>query len=662
MNHFKFKKGMKLIELAIMENHYEFDKVESEIKKLKLATDVDLYLSEDRYPHDQFYILGELIDSNEILEGYQWLIDNYVLSHHVRQLIGNRKKYQLIKLSYNKDTNDVFVYDLGPIVVANDVEDMMKYLYYAYQRDNEFDYHISKTSILVDCKFNIAEKNKTYGGPRGFIYSNSIDSISRPFVLVNCAIDTNAGVYVYESKKYDNKSLPLNVLNFFDSKISKHANIEVRSGLNVQAGIYMDECIIDSDIKCNSGYLSVDKSTIVGGWIKCNRLVVCDSNIILNRGYISETYNPIENEGFSSSPMESSTIKIYRSNILDDVKIAMNVFKYYSNAIDLEITNSLIGGYSNIEINPSNFEDAVNGLSFDKRLNSDYPFDKSGEFRKTFSIRDRIILLNSAERWKGPNSYVNPRQDGFVVNLITIDNKEPWFEILKQDDILKAKKDYIEQLIDNAMSVHFKKQENIEWDSVSRFEEAPVKFDNDESRPEDDVDLSPLLNIKFDTIDDLIESSSELQKHISDMDESDSDSDYPYSNFVYMDDSSILYMDHFSECQPKNFDGPEQYKFYTERRKKFKQYKAEHGFDPSECWNLDVTFAEFIWPRLVKFKEDVHTHPGSLESMEEWHKILDKMIKTFKIMANSIDNDDYDRDEVEEGLQLFAKYYLSLWT
>lgn len=133
--------------------------------------------------------------------------------------------------------------------------------------------------------------------------------------------------------------------------------------------------------------------------------------------------------------------------------------------------------------------------------------------------------------------------------------------------------------------------------------------------------------------------------------------------------------------------------------------------NPRETWALDCTIAKFVLPRLKKFKDVSLTYPGidEADTPEKWDAILDKMILAFEYVVEDdwwwFENPRYDatldlgtpyvttengervfseekwesieaeikkrnlrRDEVqrqkyeaiEEGLQLFAKWYLHL--
>lgn len=79
--------------------------------------------------------------------------------------------------------------------------------------------------------------------------------------------------------------------------------------------------------------------------------------------------------------------------------------------------------------------------------------------------------------------------------------------------------------------------------------------------------------------------------------------------------------------------------------------------DPKELWNLDATIAKFVLPRLKLFKENLNGYPADL-SFEKWGEILDKMIYSMeKVYKNCTDED----VKIQEGLDLFAKYFRSLW-
>lgn len=90
----------------------------------------------------------------------------------------------------------------------------------------------------------------------------------------------------------------------------------------------------------------------------------------------------------------------------------------------------------------------------------------------------------------------------------------------------------------------------------------------------------------------------------------------------------------------------------------FKQQRLERGFDDSETWALDCTIAKFIEPRLRRFKEIKAGYPAIM-SEEKWDDILDKMIYAFECINKDTVSD--NEDSVDEGLDLFRKYFFNLW-
>lgn len=97
--------------------------------------------------------------------------------------------------------------------------------------------------------------------------------------------------------------------------------------------------------------------------------------------------------------------------------------------------------------------------------------------------------------------------------------------------------------------------------------------------------------------------------------------------------------------------------------KKDSRYKMdkELGFAQFETWDLYYSLALEIYPRLCYFREHTFGYPPGADSEEEWGEILDKMIRAFKLILIDDRRDDEKFQEVEEGLRLFAKWYLALW-
>lgn len=132
------------------------------------------------------------------------------------------------------------------------------------------------------------------------------------------------------------------------------------------------------------------------------------------------------------------------------------------------------------------------------------------------------------------------------------------------------------------------------------------------------------------------------------------------------------------------------------RKRQRKKWLKKHGkYVPySDLWSLDITIAKFVLPRLKKFKKENIGYPciEEMDTPEKWDEALDKMILAFEYAANQDDwwlddpkynyiraESKYDDEYVtqirnsclaegkrrqaviNEGLQLFAKWFRYLW-
>lgn len=110
-------------------------------------------------------------------------------------------------------------------------------------------------------------------------------------------------------------------------------------------------------------------------------------------------------------------------------------------------------------------------------------------------------------------------------------------------------------------------------------------------------------------------------------------------------------------------------------KKNDKRYKLhakqlkERGFSDAETWSLYCPIAQFILPRLIRFREIGNGYPMGL-TPEKWDAILDEMIFAFDWILN-YEEDKYEglTDEqkdsnwkrYEAGMQLFVKWFRDLW-
>ena len=86
--------------------------------------------------------------------------------------------------------------------------------------------------------------------------------------------------------------------------------------------------------------------------------------------------------------------------------------------------------------------------------------------------------------------------------------------------------------------------------------------------------------------------------------------------------------------------------------------------DKYDTWNLDHTLALIILPALKQFLKKLHGYPGDL-SEKQWDDVLNKMIWSFEAILMENEKDDIytieGNNRIQEGLELFGKYYRSLW-
>jgi hypothetical protein len=99
------------------------------------------------------------------------------------------------------------------------------------------------------------------------------------------------------------------------------------------------------------------------------------------------------------------------------------------------------------------------------------------------------------------------------------------------------------------------------------------------------------------------------------------------------------------------------------RYKKHLEQLKSRGFSDSETWSLYSVIAEFIIPRLKRFKEINNGYPYGL-TMKEWNTTIDKMVFAFEYLLDDERMSKFpeaDDIKVQEGLRLFSEYFRALW-
>ena len=91
-------------------------------------------------------------------------------------------------------------------------------------------------------------------------------------------------------------------------------------------------------------------------------------------------------------------------------------------------------------------------------------------------------------------------------------------------------------------------------------------------------------------------------------------------------------------------------------------FSCTENYPIEEVWNTDNVLAQLIVPRLLAFKElDKHVCPGEFKDMLAWNNAIQKMVDAFELMKYVQSLSDEESAIVEEGLNLFCKYFRYLW-
>lgn len=100
--------------------------------------------------------------------------------------------------------------------------------------------------------------------------------------------------------------------------------------------------------------------------------------------------------------------------------------------------------------------------------------------------------------------------------------------------------------------------------------------------------------------------------------------------------------------------------YFIKRKIRFLFQNLVRGWNDSQTWNLDAQIARFAIPRLKRFKKLNNGHPPDL-TPEGWDSILDDIVYALEASAQFEDDENFDWERVERGLELFGKYFRHLW-
>ena len=101
-----------------------------------------------------------------------------------------------------------------------------------------------------------------------------------------------------------------------------------------------------------------------------------------------------------------------------------------------------------------------------------------------------------------------------------------------------------------------------------------------------------------------------------------------------------------------------------ERDIKFFYQRLTRGWDDSETWSLSYIVAEFMLPRLERFRDIKAGCPSDM-SKEQWDKILTEMTFFLTAIKNEgegkADYSDEFQKRYEHARKCFGKYFDNLW-
>ena len=101
---------------------------------------------------------------------------------------------------------------------------------------------------------------------------------------------------------------------------------------------------------------------------------------------------------------------------------------------------------------------------------------------------------------------------------------------------------------------------------------------------------------------------------------------------------------------------------------KYKYQILTRGYDDPSVWSVDVAIAKFALPRLKHLRTYTHSYPGLDVNEEQWNDILDKMIYSMQWATKCYFDEETSKFptveenvRIQEGFDLFGKYFMHLW-
>ena len=92
----------------------------------------------------------------------------------------------------------------------------------------------------------------------------------------------------------------------------------------------------------------------------------------------------------------------------------------------------------------------------------------------------------------------------------------------------------------------------------------------------------------------------------------------------------------------------------------FQRQRIERGFDDSETWSLTDTIANFIIPRLERYIEIKPEKVVVSDSQLSQYKAILKAMKLIVRNDGEQVYTEHEHQDIDIGLMLFSKYFMSL--
>lgn len=91
-------------------------------------------------------------------------------------------------------------------------------------------------------------------------------------------------------------------------------------------------------------------------------------------------------------------------------------------------------------------------------------------------------------------------------------------------------------------------------------------------------------------------------------------------------------------------------------------WSHKNDFPIEDVWGTYHVLAKLIVPRLLAFKAlNKHGKPADFENMREWNNAIQKMADAFELLKYAGSYSDEEEHTINQGLDLFRKYFRNLW-